>query len=188
MSPEQSAFDPVATYREHLNHIPKGFDALAALDLRQLRTQVAALPEADRIRKLGRLLFQLEAYKIITGYFIPRSEQWRLRPSREGILYQDLLPLVVIHELLANGPGKQATQRWNELARGDGPLAALASTLVSQRFNRIRNAIAHASVDFDDDMLVWQDGRVKLLEASRLASALSLLVALCGSEEGAAFL
>jgi hypothetical protein len=136
----------------------------------------------------------LEAYKIITGYFIPKSEQWRLQSSREGILYQDLLPLVVIHELLADGPKKRATPRWRELAKGAPPLAALADTLCSQKFNEIRNAIAHASIDFDGDTLVLPgigaggDRHVKLLAASHLASALSLLVVLVGSEEGGAFL
>ena len=152
--------------------VPKEFEPLAKVDLDSLATEVRKLPKKERLllSRLGSLMTQLEALKMIASYDAHKSEMPALR---DGLFFQDLMPLVVYHEF------------WKDLDIGRAPeLGKIAQVLKGNRFNKIRNAIAHADFGIQGKRLHFNDRgyvvQVDAVQVSLLASCLACLASLLG--------
>ena len=166
-----------AKYQTLAEDIPEGFEALAVIDVDALQSEVASLPKKDRllIARFSDLMAQVEALKhIATEAYSSRMQD--MAALREGLFYQDLTPLVLFYEF------------WMDVDVGTRPnLLVVSSVLEGQRFNKIRNAVAHGDISFAGSVVRFNDrGHVvemNILKASKLASCLSVLSCLLGIGE-----
>ncbi len=149
--------------------VPSEFRKLGKVNLDAIAKEVGEMPRKERLllTQFGSLMSQLEALKQIASYDSHSSEMPSLR---SGLFFQDLLPLMVFHEF------------WKDLEIKGEQLAIIAGIMRSERFNKIRNAIAHAEVGFDSSQLILNDRGYKIsmnmMEASKLASCLACLATL----------
>ncbi len=158
-----------------LPELPEGFEKLARVNLDSLETEVSALPRRERllVRRFSSLITELEALKMLSSELY-QARTKELTALREGLFYQDLLPLMVFYEF------------WKDLDVGESPnLAIITKLLRDQRFNKIRNSIAHADFEFRGGTLVLNDRgytqEFDFMKVTKLASCLSALVALMGA-------
>jgi len=164
-----------AKVRGLLDDLPDGFGDLATIQLERLADEVAALPRKERllVRRFSSLITELEALKMLSSELY-QSRTKELTALREGLFYQDLLPLMVFFEF------------WKDLDVGTSPnLAIITKLLRDKRFNKIRNSIAHADFEFRGGTLVLNDRgytqEYDFMKVTKLASCLAALVSLMGA-------
>lgn len=155
-----------------LPDLPDGFQDLATIQLESLAAEVTALPLKERllVRRFSSLITEMEALKMLSSQLY-QSREREVAALREGLFYQDLLPLMVFFEF------------WKDLDVGTSRNLAIITKIVrDQRFKKIRNAIAHADFEFRGRTLVLNDRgytqEYDFMQVTKLASCLAVLTLL----------
>ena len=151
------------------NNLPPGFEILSELDFDQVIKEVAKLPMKERllIRKFGDLITQAEVLKNINSEAYQNKLEL-LYKCKDAFFYNDLVTLLLFHEF------------WKNLEIGKlKNLSEVSTLLTDQRFNKIRNAIAHIDFTFGEKKLQLNDRgyivEMEIQQASNLAGCLSML-------------
>jgi len=168
-------------HRELTKYLPEGFEGFSEIRFDRLRYEASKLDaeKQEIVTRFATFAVQLEGFGNFKAHLLRTIDQRTKLAFKIAIGFETLWPIIMFSSFWENLFGPLQSQSIL-IPKECVNLELIHNIISSQRFNKIRNAIAHLGIDFNEDNIVLRDKNFNLtLHYLEIVTITSFLMDIC---------